>query len=99
MTTIPRPGHIAALDGLRGLAAMMVVFSHYAKDVKLLDPRIEAIMGQSGVMLFFILSGFLMMHVTTGLQLTRENLRTFFISRLARVVRARPLNPPCWVGA
>ena len=49
--------HIKQLDGLRGLAALLVVYSHAGQQG--LVPKNTGT-GQIGVMLFFILSGFLM---------------------------------------
>ena len=49
--------HIKQLDGLRGLAALLVVYSHAGQQG--LVPKNTGT-GQIGVMLFFILSGYLM---------------------------------------
>jgi peptidoglycan/LPS O-acetylase OafA/YrhL len=74
---VVRPTRIAALDGLRGVAILLVVIGHaYPYDF-----------GQGGVVgvtLFFVLSGYLITRV-----LTREsNLRRFYWRRFVRLYPA-----------
>src|SRR3712207_525289 len=71
-----------ALDGLRGIAALMVVAFHYG------GPTLGPLSGWLGVQLFFVLSGFLI----TTLALREED-RTgrlsftgFYVRRLFRIV-------------
>src|SRR5581483_5409550 len=78
-------GHIRKLDSLRGLAALIVVVSHYANE----SHWCEAIghgAGQIGVMLFFLLSGFLMAYLYFGPAPDARALRGFALARIARVV-------------
>ena len=56
-----RKNNINALDGLRGLAAYLVVISHFCGAKKFGDGHF--ILGKVGVMIFFILSGFLMGYI------------------------------------
>jgi peptidoglycan/LPS O-acetylase OafA/YrhL len=77
--------HLDCLDGFRGLAALMVVLDHFAKDINWFG-GIFQFLGALGVMCFFGLSGFLMMHVTEGVEPSRENVRIFWIRRVSRVV-------------
>ncbi len=67
--------HLAALDGLRAIAILLVLMSHGADDFgpKLYD---WAANGWCGVDLFFVLSGFL---ITTGL-LNTKGAENYFIS-------------------
>ena len=56
--------HLPALDGIRGLAVLMVFLVHYGGGAKSSNPLLHAVgvavtAGWSGVTLFFILSGFL----------------------------------------
>lgn len=90
----PAPGNVAALDGARSLAVLLVIASHVGvawQQAKL--PRIAALklpvfyFGWTGVDLFFVLSGFLI-----GGQLWRELDRTndvafgrFFLRRGFRI--------------
>jgi peptidoglycan/LPS O-acetylase OafA/YrhL len=87
-------GRIPALDGLRGLAVLMVMVAHFNQEVLLkqyhpwLGPLVTkfAETGVWGVELFFVLSGFLI----TGILLdTKENhryFRNFYARRILRVV-------------
>ncbi|MEM6634723.1 MAG: acyltransferase [Pseudomonadota bacterium] len=75
---------IPALDGLRGIAALIVVISHLSNQVDFRYTGFGA--GQIGVMIFFALSGFLMCHVTHNVQLSPASAWNFFVKRFARVV-------------
>ncbi|MBB3143492.1 acyltransferase family protein [Halomonas organivorans] len=76
--------HYVALDGLRGIAALLVVVTHISTRTELQDLFRIYGLGQVGVMLFFALSGFLMMHVTNG-RSCRYHLRNFLVRRISRV--------------
>jgi peptidoglycan/LPS O-acetylase OafA/YrhL len=88
-----RPGaHIPALDGLRGIAILLVMARHaitpYVKDsTNVLDAAATAVTrpGWAGVDLFFVLSGFLI----TGLLLDSRDAphrwRNFFVRRSLRI--------------
>lgn len=63
--TLKSRRHIASLDGLRGVAILMVLFCHFYDESAFLGLGILgavltklAIAGSSGVDLFFVLSGF-----------------------------------------
>ncbi|OQX11341.1 MAG: hypothetical protein BWK76_19265, partial [Desulfobulbaceae bacterium A2] len=74
-------GNIAALDGLRGLAAIMVVADHT------LPPFIGT--GAAGVLIFFALSGFLLARpfvANPAMVLSLEAMEGYFRRRLARVL-------------
>ncbi|WP_380277888.1 acyltransferase family protein [Kitasatospora purpeofusca] len=70
-----------ALDGLRAIAAVIVVFFHYAR------PWATGLSGWIGVHIFFVVSGFLITtlmlreHDRTG----RISLREFYIRRIFRI--------------
>lgn len=76
----PRLGHVPALDGLRGIAILLVVGFHYFH---------FPLGGQDGVDLFFVLSGFL---ITTLLLEERErgavSLPRFYARRARRLLPA-----------
>ncbi|PDT23018.1 acyltransferase family protein [Rhizobium hidalgonense] len=79
-----RPDYIPSLDGLRGIAALLVVQAH----VGLIFPGASALlttMGSEAVGLFFALSGFLMAHLYGARPVTRENVLDFLVSRFARI--------------
>ena len=67
---------------LRGIAAMLVIFVHM--DVLLPQLGLPTF-GESGVHIFFVISGFIMVHTTTG-----RNLRPwpFIAKRVARIIPA-----------
>ncbi|PBB75215.1 hypothetical protein CK227_10510 [Mesorhizobium sp. WSM4308] len=81
-----------ALDGLRGLAAYTVVVSHYIGSASPVAYPGQSILGalhlagQVGVMLFFVISGFLMGELYMHSPFTLENIRSFYVKRIARVV-------------
>ncbi|MBP2448750.1 acyltransferase family protein [Rhizobium leguminosarum] len=79
-----RPDYIPSLDGLRGIAALLVVQAH----VGLIFPTASAhltTIGSEAVGLFFALSGFLMAHLYGSRPVTRENVLDFLVSRFARI--------------
>jgi len=89
-------GHIPALDGLRGIAILMILFLHFNQEAllklhyPLAGPVITKIaqMGLKGVDLFFVLSGFLI----TGILLDTKGSTGFFRKFYARrVLRIFPL--------
>lgn len=80
-----RPADLPQFTGLRGLAALIVLFGHVStpKDVVLNFGFLEpfAHMGGFGVDAFFVLSGFILCYVYAD----RFSAREFFISRFARI--------------
>ena len=75
--------HIKSLDGLRGLAALIVLCAHLGNELKM--PYITGGAGQIGLMLFFALSEFLMGHLYLHEQPTPANVARFWQHRIARV--------------
>lgn len=62
----PQPrqaGQLLALQYLRGIAAMMIVFCHAWDQLPWLQDRLPNV-AQSGVDVFFVISGFIMVYVT-----------------------------------
>jgi peptidoglycan/LPS O-acetylase OafA/YrhL len=99
------PKYLPELDGLRGLAILWVVLYHC-------NPRLEgtwihyaSLWGWSGVILFFILSGFL---ITSILLTTRDQPRYYHNFHARRALRIWPvyllvlavvyLNAPWFIG-
>jgi peptidoglycan/LPS O-acetylase OafA/YrhL len=78
--------HIAALDGLRGLAAIVVIVSHFTNGSGLFGGALGHGAGQVGVMLFFCLSGFLMSHLYLDRPFDLDHVTEFARRRFARVV-------------
>jgi peptidoglycan/LPS O-acetylase OafA/YrhL len=86
----PAPGHIPALDGIRGAAAAAVFIYHYGGGARSSNFVLHFIgktihLGWAGVSLFFVLSGFLI----TGILLDSMHLpkwwRTFYLRRTLRI--------------
>ena len=78
--------HIPALDGLRGLAIGTVMLSHYSNHTNLFGKLLGQGAGQIGVMLFFVLSGFLMARLYFDVPIRLASIGTFYRRRVARVV-------------
>ena len=78
-------GHIPGLDGLRGLAILMVMLMHFTQLQKSSSPFVQVcnnILGAGwiGVDLFFVLSGFLI----TGILIDTKNTPRYFLNFFAR---------------
>ena len=73
------------LTGLRGLAATIVFLSH-AAIVGYLPPFLRHGFGQVGVMIFFVLSGFLMAYLYIERRPTAANVVSYARARVGRVV-------------
>jgi peptidoglycan/LPS O-acetylase OafA/YrhL len=83
-------GHVATLDGVRGLAIIMVLFVHLVGD---LQPRssFEHLVtkvsnyGVWGVDLFFVLSGFLITGILWDTKTGESYFKNFYIRRTLRI--------------
>ena len=73
------------LDGLRGVAALIVVVSHAANE-GLLPGVLGHGFGQMGVALFYALSGFLLGHLYFDRSVSAHELHRYAVNRLARVL-------------
>jgi peptidoglycan/LPS O-acetylase OafA/YrhL len=81
-----------SLDGLRGIAAMLVVIFHfysypngyYSTDGYSLFKEVAAI-GQHGVSLFFVLSGFVITRILIHNKASNTYFSEFFIKRILRI--------------
>lgn len=65
---------------------MIVVISHFSNETGWLDARLGTGAGQFGVMLFFMLSGFLMAYLYMGQACNRANIRRYAVARTGRVM-------------
>lgn len=77
--------HIRSLDGLRGLAAYLVVLAHFSGQNGHWDHIFGGGVGQIGVMIFFALSGFLMAYLCFETPIHPVAIGKFYWRRLARV--------------
>ncbi len=86
-------GHMPALDGIRGVAILLVMVCHFTR---IMDPNTPSQLlfsklteaGWTGVDLFFVLSGFLI----TGILLDSKDSASYFFSfYMRRILRIFPL--------
>jgi len=75
---------VAELDGLRGLAAVLVVVAHYFGEVRHSLPGLA--LGWVGVDLFFVLSGFLIGSIILERKNSPNFLRVFYCRRGLRII-------------
>jgi len=86
VNTLSPPNQIRKLNSLRGFAAMVVVVAHFSGATGWLDglPGLGA--GQLGVMVFFVLSGFLMGHLYLARSPSMSQIWRYAVARGARVL-------------
>ena len=83
-------GHLPALDGVRGLAILMVLLFHFVAQTTATN-RFEAAVdgvlayGLLGVDLFFVLSGFLITGILYDSRAHPEYFRSFYMRRVLRI--------------
>ncbi len=78
------PSRIAALDGLRGVLAMMVVVAHYFGEVP--HGFAAVTLAWVAVRIFFVLSGFLMARIILENLASPGFFKTFYIRRACRTL-------------
>lgn len=77
---------IRKLNTLRGLAALIVFVTHFSDITNWLDGKLGGGAGAYGVMLFFLLSGFLMSYLYMSQEFTKAKIKQYLLARIARVV-------------
>ncbi|MEH1849647.1 MAG: acyltransferase [Nostoc sp.] len=85
-TTIQKLSHIPGLDGLRGIAALMVMLFHFnwlPLGISLINKVV--VFGQTGVDLFFVLSGFLITRILISTKSQKNYFTNFYIRRALRI--------------
>ena len=88
---------IPELDGLRGLAILLVLLYHFVSSPRIQPPLFHKLfaIGWSGVDLFFVLSGFLIGGILLDVRESPNYFRTFYGRRFYRIVPLYYL----WIGA
>ncbi|HSY91680.1 MAG TPA: acyltransferase [Candidatus Binatus sp.] len=91
LTIAPLRGRIPALDGLRGIAILLVLLWHAVFNGNLHStflPRVFALgsLTWSGVDLFFVLSGFLIGGILLDAKHSTRYFRTFYLRRAFRIL-------------
>lgn len=84
---------IPELDGLRGLAILLVIFFHYTNEDALTRfnglayyVQRSGALGPTGVDLFFVLSGFLIGGILIDARRSSSYFRTFYLRRFFRII-------------
>lgn len=77
---------IRKLNSLRAIAASIVLITHFSDETEWLDGVLGGRAGQYGVMLFFLLSGFLMGHLYLNKAFNSRNIARYAMARIGRVV-------------
>src|SRR6516165_3818265 len=77
--------HIKSLDGLRGIAILLVFIFHYVPRNFQSPLEFVASLGWSGVDLFFVLSGFLITGILYDSRNARGYFRAFYMRRVLRL--------------
>ncbi len=94
-------GRVVALDGLRGLMTLFVLFSHYVVEV---PHGIVGSVGWVAVIVFFVLSGYLVGRLIIEKQEAGNFLSVFYFRRICRTFPTYFLSTVCilaivgWLG-
>jgi peptidoglycan/LPS O-acetylase OafA/YrhL len=88
--SLPSSGHIPVLDGIRGLAILLVMLRHFTLGMRaesVVDSAFKSVtsVGWSGVDLFFVLSGFLITGLLLDSKYGPHYFRNFFARRALRI--------------
>jgi peptidoglycan/LPS O-acetylase OafA/YrhL len=85
-------GHVLELDGVRGIAVLLVIVFHFGGTIPAGANRLQVIYGNitgigwSGVSLFFVLSGFLITGILLRTKQSRNYVKSFYVRRALRIL-------------
>lgn len=85
-------GRVRELDGIRGLAILLILFWHYGQNALPADTILPARLARalsftwSGVDLFFVLSGFLICGILLDNRDSKRYFSTFYLRRFFRII-------------
>lgn len=92
LPNIPEANYILAIQYLRAFAAIAVAIFHLTLAQEQFFPKKEAVIpvfyGLWGVDIFFVISGFIMVHITHGQHDGLRSVGVFWRNRVARIVPA-----------
>jgi peptidoglycan/LPS O-acetylase OafA/YrhL len=82
--------YIKQLDGIRAIAALMVMFFHFFQNLETnskfyLGIKKISFFGQTGVSLFFVLSGFLITRILLSTREDKNYFKNFYLRRALRI--------------
>lgn len=85
---VPHAHYMRPLDGIRGMACMLVIASHISQILHIFEKEFNNYLGSLGVVVFFVLSGFLMSALYTNQKFTWERTAKYAIARFTRIAPA-----------
>lgn len=90
MTREAAPSYLPSLDGLRGIAVLMVMVCHFGPEPPVRTHAANLIAryssaGWAGVDMFFVLSGFLITRILLASKADPRYFRNFYIRRILRI--------------
>lgn len=82
--------HFKELDGVRAIAALMIMFFHFFQNLPTQNHLLFlikklAVFGQTGVSLFFVLSGFLITRILVNTKHSGSYFSSFYLRRALRI--------------
>lgn len=85
MSIIYKRGHVVSLDGIRGIAILLVLTFHCFEKINVYPFNFVSELGWIGVDLFFVLSGFLITGILVDTKGNQGYLSSFFAKRALRI--------------
>lgn len=85
---VPHAHYMRPLDGIRGMACMLVIASHISQILHIYQKDFNNYMGSLGVVIFFVLSGFLMSSLYSDARFTADKVVKYAIARFTRIAPA-----------
>src|SRR4051794_35159307 len=82
---LPELSHVPELDGLRGIAVLMVMTTHSLAGIRGPLGAVFSV-GWAGVDLFFVLSGFLITRILLASRSQEGRWRRFYARRIRRIL-------------